>query len=281
MAFNTFLQLGVADKMRPEDFLDDDEDFSFDQDPDYGIPPQDRAPKPQVDQAQLELQRIQNENRAREQQLQSERLENARRLGSLEAQIQALKESRQSNIQDPQQANEYVENFWSTQGQQKPQGQQKAQQPQQQPTTPAPQSVEQVVDNRLRTLAQSRAEAQAEEDRLAQKFKNDFPHLIKAGVGPEAYHEWEKLKALRGDLPGEQRYQLMVAEMQRRYQNVPKNFSVPVSENPTVPSREMEDMFSNDPRSERKRQVQKAKDTARRVKHFRDDQLHRTSIAMG
>lgn len=276
MAFNSFLELGQADRFEPEDLLGDDEDFSLDQDPEYGIPPQDRAPKPQQDHSKAELLRIQQQNEERERQFQQERLENARRLGMLESQIQFLRESRESNIKDPQQANDFVENFWA-----KPQeGQQKQPAKAHDPTTQIPaQAVEQLVDRRLGTLAQHRAAQQAEEDRLAARFKREHADIIAAGGGPDAYREWERLKALRGDLPADQRYQLMVEEMKHRVRT--NKFSAPSSENPTVPSKEMEDMFSNDPRSERRRQKKKAIDTARRVKHFRDDQLHRTSIAMG
>lgn len=282
MAFNTFLQLGQADRFEPRDLLEDDdfEDFTSLEDDGLRVPPQDRDQPAQPDPSKLELERIQARNRELEAERQRERVENARQLGAMDQRLKQLEHQRQSNIQDPKQADEFVENFWAK----RDSTPQQATSPKQAPTQGQyniEQVVDQRVDQRLGSLAQKQAEAQKQENDLAERFKREHANLIQAGAGPEAYREWERLKALRGDLPAEQRYNLMVHEMQTRYANAPKGFSAPNSESKTVASQEMQDMFSTDPRSERQRQVRKAKDTARRVKSFRDEQLKRTSIPMG
>lgn len=277
MAFNSFMSSGFGGELRPQDLFDD---IDLDDD-EYNVPPQDRARQPEPNPAQLELERIRKRNEELERQMQDTRVEAARQYGEVKAALEMMQRQGNSEIKSPEQANEFV-NFWG-QGA----GQQQSQQQQQAPVQQV--DVQQTVQNVLNNIAAQTAQAQAEERALAERFKNEHPTLLAIpGAGNEAYHEWERLKALRGDLPASKRYELMVQEVKRRFSNVAAGRQAGTDMKPTyIPTSQMvenvhpevQHQINLNPRSEKERLIAKSKDTARRVANFRKDQTHRTSIS--
>lgn len=237
---------------------------------DYDDIPQEQTQDPKI--AQLE--KIQEDNRRLQAEIQKSREESARMLGAVDAKFDFLAKNiravqpGQAQAQTQALGEQTIEDMWR---QGVDTGEQPAQTPPQQQAPPV--DPRHIVRDEISRVTQEYAQNQQEEARLAHKFKEEYGSVLNRAGTSEVLHEWNRLKALRPDIPNEKRYELLAAEMVRRHGSTPVGSSLPSGSANVHP--EIQDEIQRQAMSEAERVRRKDIDTAKNVRKRQKEQNYR------
>lgn len=193
-----------------------------------------------------EFERIRRENAELRRKLEDQAMHSTQKINELSSQMNNLQaryaqtvtqppapQAPTQEVKDLKTADEFL-SFWQNQSQTQSQPENKKQQQPPQQTQQAPPQVD--IKPQLDSyFADQQRQQQAiieAETMLVERFRRDYPEVA-SNYPTEVVREWNKLKALRPDMPPEKRYELLEEEIKVRFSknsgSRPSNISIPVS----------------------------------------------------